>query len=263
MSIRKKTIVVVAVVLLATTCLVYGFSRHFLARDAERMETLQITSDLERIHGIIAYALQALENQTSDWAAWDDMYQYVQDHNEKFEITNLGYESFVSNKVEMIAFLDTSGKVIKGKSFDFEKQAEQPLPEGLEPYFASGSELVKFASIEDSNSGVALLKEGPMLVASCPIITSTRKGPSQGTLIMGRRLDAKQIKGFEELTHLALDIRRIDDKSLSIDMREASAALTSGAPSYTHIAGEGYMTGYSTIKDMLGRPALLLKVAIP
>ena len=52
-----------------------------------------------------------------------------------------------------------------------------------------------------------------MLVASRPVLTTAGKGPIRGSLIMGRYLDAAEVKRLGERTHLSVALLRVNDSA--------------------------------------------------
>jgi sensor domain CHASE-containing protein len=55
-------------------------------------------------------------------------------------------------------------------------------------------------------SGLINLPGGPMMVDSRAILTSDGNGPSHGTMIVGRYLDADEVATLSGLTHLSFSV---------------------------------------------------------
>ena len=55
-------------------------------------------------------------------------------------------------------------------------------------------------------TGILLTEHGPMLLASFPILQSTREGPIRGTFFMGRMLDQALVDAMAEQTHVKFDV---------------------------------------------------------
>ena len=56
-------------------------------------------------------------------------------------------------------------------------------------------------------SGILMVGPSPVMVSSLPIVTSNYKGPILGTLVLGRVLDADEIKRIGNVTQSNLAIR--------------------------------------------------------
>src|SRR5205085_6387549 len=108
----------------------------------------------------------------------------------------------------------------------------------------------------NSTNGVIVLSEGPLLLASRPILTSENQGPAKGTLIMGRWLDAGEIEQLAQTTHLSLSVLPLKSDS------QPRVHLSTDTP----IAIERHdqtIAGYGLVPDLYGNPALMLQVTMP
>ena len=108
-----------------------------------------------------------------------------------------------------------------------------------------------------------LFPDGPMIVSSWPIMTSEMNGLClRGTLIMGRSLDNFKIRQFAEITKLSLVTYEIGDEHMPLDIREASVSL-SKTPIIVKRLNNNIIAGYALIKDIFGKPVLILRVDQP
>ena len=70
-------------------------------------------------------------------------------------------------------------------------------------------------------TGILLTEHGPMLLASFPILQSTREGPIRGTFFMGRMLDQALVDAMAEQTHVKFDVYRTDVGQLDASKQDA------------------------------------------
>ncbi|GAI85058.1 unnamed protein product, partial [marine sediment metagenome] len=90
--------------------------------------------------------------------------------------------------------------------------------------------LLYHPNTENSIGGIVLLPEGPVLIASQPILTSDDEGPVHGALLMGRYLDATEINRLAEAALLPLTAYRADDIQIPPDFKKAKLSLSEEAP---------------------------------
>jgi len=155
-----------------------------------------------------------------DWASWNDTYYFINDSNEEYIRTNLRLEIFTNLRVNLMLFINSSGNIVYGRSFDLENQAEVPVPRYFEEKLSPDDYLLQhFDTTESSKTGMIFIPEGPMLVASQPILQNDRTGPIRGTMITGRFLNSEEIKRLSGITHLPLSIQRYDDKQMPSDFQ--------------------------------------------
>ena len=92
------------------------------------------------------------------------------------------------------------------------------------------------------------------MISSRPILTSNDEGPIRGALIMARYLDEEKIEELSEITHLPLSIHLINDSLLPEDF--------SMLETYVHPLDKNIIAGFSILKDINGKPALVIEVEV-
>ena len=102
-----------------------------------------------------------------------------------------------------------------------------------------------------------------MLIASNPILTSEHEGPIQGTLIMGRYLDAAKIDELAEFTLLSVTIHAFNDPQVPPDFSVARSSISTASPVFVQPLSEQSIAGYTFINSIDGHPALTLRVDAP
>jgi PAS domain S-box-containing protein len=93
-------------------------------------------------------------------------------------------------------------------------------------------------------SGIMVLPEGPVLIAARPILTTQRKGPAQGVLVMTRSLDEPQIERLRAVTRSPLTIVpyaapfQSSQNRLAIMITPVNKELVAGSEVLTDIRGK-------------------------
>jgi diguanylate cyclase (GGDEF)-like protein len=108
-----------------------------------------------------------------------------------------------------------------------------------------------------------MLPEGPLLFAARPILTSERKGPTRGTVIMGRYLDAGEVDRLSGITHLSFAPYRVADPHLPDDLVAVRPLLSDEQSILVRPLDKSSIAGYTLLFDVFGQPALLLRVDLP
>jgi len=183
--------------------------------------------------------------------------------NEGYVKANLVDSTFTELDLNLLLLINTSGRIVLSKGYDLDDKKEVTVPDSLREHLSAGGLLLRHPNPESSVTGIVLLPEGPLLVASRPILTSEYKGPERGTLIMGRYLNSAKIKHLAEITHLSLVLRRLDDSRLPADFQAALSVLSEEKPVFVRPLNQEYIAGHTLIKDIYGKPGLLLRVDLP
>jgi PAS domain S-box-containing protein len=264
MSIRKKTMIVMSLVLVGLITALYLASHAILSRSFAMLETQDVRRNVTRARRAFDRELAILDAVASDWAAWDDTYAFVptvarepfSDASQAFIESNLVDGTFATLALNLIVFVDESGQVVYSKGFDLELEREVSLDPTLLAYLKDPA-LLQHDDPQGSVSGVLLLDGTPLLIVSRPIVTSKEEGPIRGTLIVGRYLTQSQIEHLAEVSNLALTVYAAQRAA------ELTEALVQSANVIVRPLDNDTVSGYGLIRDIDGDPALILQVDEP
>jgi PAS domain S-box-containing protein len=263
MTLRKKTLLIIAGTFYGVIILLFFISRTILLESYADLERQSTHRDVDRALASYSRELASLETTTSDWAAWDDTYAFIDDVNEEYIRSNLTDGTFTELGLNLMLYVDFAGQIVFSKAFDLENEEEIPPPQSVPDYLADHDFLAAHQDPESSYAGTVVLPEGAMLMASHPILTSEDEGPVRGTLIMGRYLDAAKIDELAEVTLLSIIIYEYNDPRVPPDFSTARSSLSAASPVFVQPLSEQSIAGYTTIKDIAGRTALMLRVDAP
>ncbi|MEW6275286.1 MAG: PAS domain S-box protein [Bacillota bacterium] len=259
MALRTKVLLSTLVVFLFLLGAMYLATEATLLRSFAELENKSARSGTEGALNALNEELGFLETAAADWAEWDDTYTFIENPEDEYIKSNLVDSTFVNLRLNFMVFLNSSGQVVFGKGFDLQKEKEAPVPESLREHLLAADFLLNHSR----QAGVILLPENPLLIASCPILTSEEEGPARGGLVLGRYLDAPEVERLARKTRLPVSINRFDDPQLPPDFASARQNLSGGANIYVRPLGEDSIAGYGLLKDIYGKPALLVGVKMP
>ncbi|MDI6876741.1 MAG: CHASE4 domain-containing protein [Methanomicrobiales archaeon] len=252
MEIRKKTLLIVSITIIALMALLTLVSSFVILQDYARLEEQVAVRNLRRAESTIGETLSHLDSTAYDWASWDDTYTFVEDGNQPFIASNLMDKTFVGLDIHAMLFYNTSGALVWGKGYDLENRTAVPIAPGLLAEARPGSPLLA----PEPRAGILQLPDGPMLVASRPILTSEDGGPRRGSLIMGRYLDADLVAHTGEVTALSLAVLPLGDTAVP------SAVLHDDAPVVQPVSPTT-VAAHSVLSDIHGSPASVLRAEMP
>jgi len=262
MSLRTKALVIIGVALLCMAGLTYATSRFTFMRGLEQIEERNTSRNVEQVVSTLSCIISDLESDTVDWAAWDDTYAFIEDGNEEYIKSNLTDGTFATLKLNLMLFVHSSGDIVFGKAFDLENEEEVPVPPDLLEQLPGNSLLISQPGTYSFTSGIILLEQGPVLIASQPILTSEDEGPDRGTLIFARYLDATTIGYLSQITLFPVAMRPLDG-TLPADFQEALPSLSKGESVFAKPLSTQYVGGYTLLQDVYGEPALMLRIDVP
>lgn len=232
-------------------------------RSFSKLEEKYARLNIERVQTSVSDNLAQLTRSAKDWAAWDETYAFINNSNNNFIQGNLIDSSFTTLRLNVMLFMNSSGRVIFGRAFDLEDKKVAPVPQSLLDHLASDSILLKHTHAESHISGIILLSEGPMLVSSQPILTSEGQGPMRGALIFGRYLKDNETQRLSGADALTIDIHGFNDKDVSDHfLQSVKSALSDEKPFLVRPVNTQTIEGYAMLKDIFGKPAVVLRVAM-
>ena len=255
----------------------YALSRAVLLHGFARLEDDFARQNLEQASSAIENELATLDRTTSEYAAWDQTYAYLQGKSRTYTKTEFPAPTFVQLKVSFVAILDNSGRIVFAKGFSLARAEEEAVPPDLAGHLAAGSLLAKHRSVDGQVAGILVLGCGPVLVDSRPVLTSDAQGPIEGTMVMGRVLDDDEVVRLSAMTHLRMEVRALDAAGgLAPDFQSARQAIADqGAARPGPKAAAAAKTievrdfdadsvaAYQMLNDVYGKPAVMVRVLLP
>lgn len=263
MKLRKKAPIIIGVTFVVMIVFLYATSRIVLLGSFAELEKQNARQNVERALSALSEGLSALDAMAYDWAAWDDTYAFIEDPNDDYIESNLVDGTFTGLRLNFMLFINSSGQTVFSKGFDLHDEKEIPVPQSLQKDLSPNNSLRRHPDKESSIKGIVSLPEGPMLIASRPILTSEDEGPIRGALITGRYLDDAEIKRLAEITHLSLTVRRFDDSQMLPDFQAAVSSVPGETPILVRPLSEQSIAGYVLLKDIYGKPILILRADMP
>ncbi len=259
MTLRKKTLLIIGITMVCLIAFLYYVSSAFLINGFSQVEQQDTRKNVLRVNEALSDDIAQLGTMTRDWAWWDDTYNFIEDANPEYIKSNPTDETLAGLRLNLILFTNSTGGIVFGKGFDLENKVEAPIPESFLSSLSGNSTLLRHGDTQHNVTGVVLLPEGTMLIASYPILTSDWKGPVRGTLIFGRYLDEKEIKRLSGITHLSFKVHRLDGPGAAL--KNASGFFSE--PIIVRPENEYLIAGYTMLNDVYGNPAMLLDVSMP
>ncbi|MEM3668886.1 MAG: CHASE4 domain-containing protein, partial [Candidatus Bathyarchaeia archaeon] len=219
MKLRLKSVIVVCVTVFMLLAIFSSIAYVVVLSSFSELEKEHVTENVQRAKNVLEGMISDLDLFLLDWSCWDDTYYFVMDNNTEYIEANLLDLTFINAELNAIIFVNSSGQIVFSKAFDLNEQAAIPISQSLLSNIEDSDLLWNHSETTSHVSGLLLLQEGPMLIASRPITMSSGEGPIAGALLMGRNLDDAKIQELIEKAALTLSIQRLDDSQLQSDFQ--------------------------------------------
>ncbi|MBD2743461.1 PAS domain S-box protein [Coleofasciculus sp. FACHB-1120] len=263
MRLRTKTLMVIGATLVGLVGVLYATSSIVLLRSLKQAEEQNTRQLVRAVLNVFSQTEDDFSSRFRDWSSWDDTYNFINNPNQAYIASNLNPGSLNTLRINLVLFINNSGEIVFGTGFDLKNQKKTPIPPALKEHLALNDRLLERPNSNRILSGIILLPEGLMLISSQPILPSTGKGSIRGTLIFGRYIDDRAIEKLARINRLPVMMYGMNNPQMPADFQAVRSALSEQRPILVRSRSEDTISGYAQIKDIYGKPALLLRVDVP
>jgi len=206
LGLQGRALVALVLALISLFVAVAGTLRYILLPSFEALEDEAVAADLKRATKAFHHSSSSLERTATDWAWFDDMWEYMATRQPEFLEANANAQTLYNVDADILAYVDLKGELVMGRELLDAQRTQDGLPPELlkiitgTGYFAQagplGQDLDTLVTIRDGQTA---------FVSARPIRRSDKSGEVRGTLIIGRYIDDDEQKRLADETQL--DIR--------------------------------------------------------
>jgi PAS domain S-box-containing protein len=255
---RTRLFIVALLALTVFVAMFYVLASVTIDRTYARLDSQNVERQVLRAHWYLSYSLDTLGRTCSDWAYWDDTYQFVVGRNATYADSNLAPSSLATIDVDIMVFLDTSGKVVYVGSAKTGSQTPDDAPPDLIAQFGPGTALLTRALHQPGLAGYTLVSGRVAIVAARPILTSAVAGPARGVLVFLRYLDTASFDNMAETVGGNVTFQPVGQVQPETVESRALVLLAEGQPTVGLPAGTDEVRGFMQLTDLSGKNAFLL-----
>lgn len=263
MILRTKVLIVLFLVLLASTVLYFSIFRLVVFQGFIELEQIEARRDVDRCLAAVKREMEHLSVFVNDWSAWDDTYDFIKDGNKEYVESNLVLDTFTANELNLIHFYDLSGNLVWGEIYDLESEEKISLKAFDKDILTQEHPLFEHSSPDSEITTVFLAERFPLILASRPITRSDHSGPIGGVLVMGRFLDDDWVASLSRQVSIVFHYHRLDEKDVQAKFGDMIGRLGGEGTTELVEENESELAGFSLFPDLKGEPALLIHATIP
>lgn len=181
--------------------------RNSLLPTFDNMEHGFAQESAERVVSLFDQQLASVGNLNRDWAYWDELYQHMQRRDPAFARSNLGDESMQTSSLHAILLVDLQGRVAGFGARDFSGGAQAQAQDLLAPLQQRWARFPVQAG--GTECGLARVAYALSAVCWTGIVQSNGKGPTMGTVVMARELDARALKSMAQFAGVTFTLEQL------------------------------------------------------
>ena len=216
--------------------------------------------NVQRVLGLLENERVTLTDAVHTWSSRDESYDYIRTGSSDYIQRNLSDSVLLGLNIDLMAFISLDGGIVHAQIAGGQADPEIDFPAGLRERIRPGDALLRTIDEREPRSGLIATDRGPLLVVSAPLLKSSGEGPTAGTLIIGRYLDAHQLNRISTIVRLPLTILPYTQADLPREFADAKLAITAEDPIAAVSTSETQMAGYALLNDFYGSPAYILQV---
>jgi PAS domain S-box-containing protein len=264
MKLTPKVLIFLTISIAVMVLVISLIATIVISSNYEDLERQYLEKDLLIVHNKMHDEERSLAEIVSDWAPWDDTYDFINGKKPDYIESNLLPETYYDLHINLIIMTNLTGGFVYSGLYDKKSQSLQEVPPDIISLFGSNNPLMIPEPKGEYISGILILPDGtPMFVVSHPITRSDSSGPPLGNVIMGRTLDAEEVARLADLTNPTLVILPITDPALPSGIRSAVQSADYREPGVVKVLDTDTIAGYSIIKDIYGSDVLISGITNP
>jgi PAS domain S-box-containing protein len=266
MTVRRKTLLIIAITCLGLVIVLYAASRSFLLGGFVKLEQRSARQNVQRVLNAFDQNFIGMARYTSDHAADDVLYNSI-DHPGEFLHSLMGKDARGTPTTQRFSFVvltNVSARVVLSRGRDILTGTVQDIPKSLEGHLSLADPLLARSVMSGGVTGLLLLPEGPLIITSFPILKTSTEGPARGYMLAARYLESTgDLKALEKTTHFSLAVHRLDGEALPPDFLEALGHLSAAGAIHVRPMDDSIIGGYTVLNDIYDKPALIMRVEMP
>jgi diguanylate cyclase (GGDEF)-like protein/PAS domain S-box-containing protein len=259
---KTGLVIVVGIALLMGAVL--AASRYYLMESYVELESAAAGRTAHQLERAWSDELKQLATATSDYAVWDDMYDFVRRPNVPFVRSNFVYTSMTNFKVDTVLVLNAAKRPVFWRRFNDRdtrgfadaKKFVSLLPGNVLDLSGAKSDTPLF-------SGLVGTPDRPMAVVAYAIYPSLGNATPRGVLLFGRTVDEAMLKRLAVNMGHPVTVHTASDSTLPQAVRQLQFGNDHRVVSVSLPVSDADIRTYLALPDLHGRPALVIDVTEP
>ncbi|MBC2723656.1 MAG: hypothetical protein HGJ97_13400, partial [Desulfosporosinus sp.] len=258
MKVRQKIslITIIGIVFIALTSII--FIRTLFINYAEKTEETMVRQDFQRATSIIQREKSSLESTVTDWAYWDDTFNYLNGTNSEYVDVNLHDNTLTSLNLNYMGFFDIKGDTVFTKVYGIETVIENSLKEELFNILHMKKNYQNLLSSSKPLTGLLIISGQPLLISISPVTTSNMDAPNNGAIIFCKLIDEKFLNYLEDALKVTIKFEASQNPKIQEVLQQAQQRVPF-ENTFLHIKKTAEsVRSYSRLNNIFNEPEIIL-----
>jgi sensor domain CHASE-containing protein len=238
-TVRGKIFVILGLTAAAMLGALYLAADYVILNRFIALERLNTQQTMNVVREGVDDDLAELDRSNSDLSVYDGTWEVMAAGNAE-KINDFIHALLADSKggwqaqqmINYVIFTNAAGHVVWATGYDAARDGPRAVPADLLAHVRAGDALLNFRTTRDKVGGVMLLRDGPLLIVSRPIVKTNQEGPIEGALVTARRLDDRTMARISEKTHETLSVYPFLADDAPDDVEDARRHLFASGSAY-------------------------------
>ena len=274
MGVSKKTLVVVASIFVCILIAVFFYLRFFVLANYMELEKAQVTDKIIQSVKILNRNISSAEKLTYNYSLSNDAYGFLSGSNENYA-DNLSGQMFENLDIGIFAMVGNDKNLKYGTYYEAKSSKFTGIPENIKEIITGDDFLAGSSGYFSGLSGVLVIDNVPYILISKPVTgingTSDNSSASEdnaasgpaGTVIIARQIDSDMVETITNELRNPVSFLDLSNTSIASDFDSIISGLAGGSSYDIEYMSQDEVNGFTIIKDINLKPALLLKITMP
>ncbi len=268
MKLRNLFFIIIILFVGVGVGLIYLSARFGVLKEFKRIEEAQLMTNMQRVRAQLQEEIVRLETLNTDWAYWDDTYQFVIEPSEEYIQSNLVLDTFLELNLNYIAFYDLDGNLVFDRWVDVTAEEELPAPIWRTDWIKQYDLVIRDAKEWQEVAGILHSPAGNMILSTRAILPSSEKNDPRGTLIFAHFLDETLINKIKRVSNVDFLIFEnqnqpdlfSEEELITLNNNDVVIRYSQEPKSTNNIST---MTAFQTLQNIRGESDYMLVVEQP
>jgi diguanylate cyclase (GGDEF)-like protein/PAS domain S-box-containing protein len=261
-TLKTGLLIVVGIALLMGAVL--AAARYYLVESYVELESAATQRTAQQLERAWAEEMKQLATATSDYAVWDDMYEFVGRPNIPFVQSNFAHTSMSNFKVDTVLVLNATKVPVFWRRFsDRDKRGFADAESFVALLPPAALELATATSDRPLFSGLIDTPDRLLAVVAYAVYPSLANAPPRGIVLFGRSFDEAVLKRLGASMGRPVRVHPVTDAALPVVVRGLPASGGRSAPSLSIPESSKDIRTYLALPSIDGHPLAIIEVTEP
>ena len=264
MGISKKTLIIVSIIFGIILIALFFYLRFSVLENYMKIEENAAIDKVIQVQKILNKNTDNLKKISSNFSLSKQAYDFINGNNDSFAETNLPDKLLAEIGIDLFILADKNNDLKYAMVFDRAGMKKTPAPAHVTGIFADGKFLKTADGFLIERAGIMMIENTAYFIVIKPVKPADINNINPaGTLITGQMLTDEVISAISSDIRDEVSITDINSQEAKNSYASVISKLSAGAVYDISYAGSKEIGGHTFLKDLDGKPVLLLSVKSP